>query len=373
MKFKKQTLTKIGLIAIILSVALPSFTPARGDQLDAQIRALQKQAASQQATATDLHNKANDYKSKVASLQAQIEATQTQIVLNQAKLDQIDRQIDDVKTQITQQKEVLNESIRAIYKQGDVSSIEILASSDSFSDFVNKQEYTQKVKDKVTDTLTKINKLKDELEKQQVAVKTILADQQSQKDELSSNKAQQDSLLALANRDAAAADAQVRNSNAQIAKLQAQQAAIIQAASHNYTGSIPGASNGSGGACDNGHGNGGYPSVWCNAPQDYYSTPWGYSRECVSWAGWRRSQIGRPVYAWGNANTWDDRARSAGYSVNYTPEVGAVAQTDAGYYGHVAVVEAIQGNSVVVSEMNYDGYGHFRYSTYPTSYFKYIH
>ena len=182
-------------------------------------------------------------------------------------------------------------------------------------------------------------------------------------------------LLALAEQNAAAADQQVQSDNAKISSLMAQQAAALAAASSSWNGTIPGASGGHGGACDNGHGNGGYPMAWCNAPQDYpgYGGPWGYNRECVSWAGYRRQQLGRPVYAWGNANVWDDGARSSGYRVDYSPEVGAVAQTDAGPYGHVAVVEAVQGGSVIVSEMNYDGYGHFRYGSYPVGYFKYIH
>ncbi len=79
------------------------------------------------------------------------------------------------------------------------------------------------------------------------------------------------------------------------------------------------------------------------------------------------------MYAWGNANQWDDGAISSGYRVDWQPQVGAVAQTDSGPFGHVAVVEAVQGGSVVVSEMNYDGYGHFRYAQYPTGYFKYVH
>jgi surface antigen len=201
----------------------------------------------------------------------------------------------------------------------------------------------------------------------------LLTQQRQQHDELASNQAEVNRLLALAESNAAAADADVRNSNTKITQLKQQQAALLAAASRGVHGGIPGASGGSGGACDNGYGNGGYPMSWCNSPQDSISTPWGYSRECVSWAGWRRNQLGRGAYAWGNANTWDDGARAAGFRVDYTPEVGAIAQTDVGSYGHVAVVEAVDGGDVVVSEMNYDGYGHFRWARYSSSYFKYIH
>jgi len=182
--------------------------------------------------------------------------------------------------------------------------------------------------------------------------------------------------LATAQQSAGAANQQAKANNAQAAKLQAEQAAILEAASSSYNGSIPGASGGSGGACDNGHGNGGYPMSWCNAAQDQagYGGPWGENRECVSWAGWERQQLGRTLpTGWGNANNWGYAAEGAGYTVNGTPDIGSVAWTTAGPFGHVAVVAAIQGSNVIVSEMNYDDAGHFRYGTYPISYFQYIH
>ncbi|UXR69444.1 MULTISPECIES: CHAP domain-containing protein [unclassified Staphylococcus] len=67
---------------------------------------------------------------------------------------------------------------------------------------------------------------------------------------------------------------------------------------------------------------------------------------------------GRVGSLWGNANNWANAARSAGYTVNNTPAVGAIMQTTAGGYGHVAYVENVGSNgSVTVSEMNYTGVG----------------
>jgi surface antigen len=62
----------------------------------------------------------------------------------------------------------------------------------------------------------------------------------------------------------------------------------------------------------------------------------------------------------GNANTWDDNARAAGYTVSTVPVLGAIAQTDRGYYGHVAVVSGISAGVVMITEMNYDGNGGVR-------------
>ncbi len=263
-----------------------------------------------------------------------------------------------------------------MYLDSGISPLEMLASSNNFSEYFNQQQYQDSIKDKIQTAMSSILQIQKDLAKQQEDVTNLLASQRTQNAQLASSRDEVSNLLATASQNVAAANASVKNSNAQISSLKAQQAAILAAASRSYGGSIPGASSGSGGACDNGHGNGGYPIAWCNAPQDAYGFGgvWGYNRECVSWAGWRRANMGNPVPAgWGNANSWDEGARSAGFTVNNTPSVGAIAQTNAGAYGHVAIVEAISGGNVIVSEMNYDGYGHFRYGTYSIGYFQYIH
>lgn len=68
---------------------------------------------------------------------------------------------------------------------------------------------------------------------------------------------------------------------------------------------------------------------------------------------------------WGNANTWDNYARLSGWSVSTTPVQGAIAQTDAGFEGHVAVVEDVSpdGSQIKYSDMNgLAGWGRIGYS-----------
>jgi len=61
---------------------------------------------------------------------------------------------------------------------------------------------------------------------------------------------------------------------------------------------------------------------------------------------------------WGNAETWDDRAREDGWDVDRTPEIGGVAQDEYGSEGngHVAVIIDIQGKEILVREMNFEGW-----------------
>jgi N-acetylmuramoyl-L-alanine amidase len=59
----------------------------------------------------------------------------------------------------------------------------------------------------------------------------------------------------------------------------------------------------------------------------------------------------------GNAGTWLYNARAFGYKTGKTPTVGSiVVTTENRYYGHVALVEKVSGDTITVSEMNYTGW-----------------
>lgn len=91
---------------------------------------------------------------------------------------------------------------------------------------------------------------------------------------------------------------------------------------------------------------------------------------CTWYVATRRSIPGW----WGNANAWYGNAQISGYSVGSTPRVGAIAWTGAGYYGHVAYVEAVNGSTVTVSEMNWNGnWDRVDFRTASASSFRYIY
>ncbi|GAA4001276.1 hypothetical protein GCM10022247_22360 [Allokutzneria multivorans] len=98
---------------------------------------------------------------------------------------------------------------------------------------------------------------------------------------------------------------------------------------------------------------------------------WGFlTRYCTSYVAYRLDKRGitfknakyKGVF-FGDAGTWDDKARNAGLTVNRTPKVGAVAvwgSNMGGGAGHVAIVSAVSGSKVTVQEYNVrvsHGYG----------------
>ncbi len=83
---------------------------------------------------------------------------------------------------------------------------------------------------------------------------------------------------------------------------------------------------------------------------------WG---QCTYYAWWWRAtspySLGAlPAALTGDAKYWAVNARALGMRVDNTPEIGAVFQTTAGWYGHVGVVlNILDDGSLIVREMNY--------------------
>ncbi|RRN51303.1 peptidoglycan hydrolase PcsB [Streptococcus suis] len=87
-----------------------------------------------------------------------------------------------------------------------------------------------------------------------------------------------------------------------------------------------------------------------NARYDASSYPIG---ECT-WGV--KSQLSWVGPYWGDAKQWLASARAEGFSTGSIPQVGAIAVWTGGYYGHVAVVTAVQSStSIQVVESNYMG------------------
>lgn len=97
-----------------------------------------------------------------------------------------------------------------------------------------------------------------------------------------------------------------------------------------------------------------------------FSARYGYNGYDPGWCTWYvASRISVPTN-WGNASTWDDRARVSGWTVSQTPRIGAIAQRNGGW-GHVGVVEDVKQEGgawyIKYSDMNgLAGFNHVGYS-----------
>ena len=235
------------------------------------------------------------------------------------------------------------------------------------------------MQDKVDALIQQIAGLETQLKQQKTEIDQLVVVQQQQANQLASDQQQQSSLLAYDQQQQDTYNSQIASNQHQISTLEAEQARINAANSHVIDVT---ASGGSGGSCDNGHGNGGYPMTWCNAEQDSITTSGGFpNRECTSFAYWYFTSVeGNSLSVTGNAKDW---IYTADRPVDNTPADGAIAVSTAGPFGHVLIVLATPGQSyggitapagdVITMSMNYDYYGHFIVDERSVSSLYYIH
>ena len=291
-------------------------------------------------------------------LQVQIDALQSQIDANRAKMDDLQNQIIAAETELAKQKVILGESIKAMYLEGQISTLEMLASSKDLSEFVDKQQYRTAVQAKIKTSVDKITELKIQLKEQKLKIEQTLNDLQILQARVDTQRAEQARLLSLNQSEQNALNLQIRQNSQAVAALRAEQAAA-NARLFNGANVVLGT------ACDTAHGDT-YPSPWCSSYQDSMFDSWGmYNRECVSYTAWRVAESGRymPPWGWqglGNANQWDDDARAQGIPVDGNPRAGDVAIKNSMPFGHAMYVESVNSNgSINISQYNYSYDGRF--------------
>lgn len=325
---------------------------AKAANIQQQIDQLNSENSQKQQQTQTLKVEANGLLATINGLQVQISALQAQIDSNKQKSVELAQQIVEAQAELERQKVLLGNSIKAMYLEGDISTIEMLATSKDLSDYFDKQQYRDVVKSKIKTTLDKVTALKAQLKDQQDQLTRLIDEQTTLQTQIAAQKSEQDRLLNLNESQRATLDREIKGNFGRIAELRRQQA--IENAKLFGNGNVPpGSQRG-----------GGYPEVWASLPLDATLDSWGmYTRECVSYTAWRVYASGRYMPGWGwqsrgNANQWDNNAIAAGIPVDTNPRAGDIAVSNSGTYGHVMYVEvASDDGGIFVSDYNqqFDG------------------
>jgi len=363
------------LTAFVLVVAGIAYTqrPASADQYDDKISALQADMARYQAESDRLNAEANTLSNALAQITNEKNALQAQIDVSQAQYDKLVIQIADTEKQIKDNQDALGTTIADLYVDDSISPVEMLASSQNISEYLNKQEYRNSVKDQLSSTIKKVKDLKVQLSAQKDQVTSVLATQKTSRDELASKEAAQASLLAQTQNNEATYQNMVNSSAAQIADARAAQAALR--ARSNATGGYTLVDAGSLSA---------YPWNSSNCPMGAYLPGYGWAawastegsdgngqdghqygcRQCVSYVAWRVAKETGIYYnkVLGNGGDTAGILAGMGYqNLGGVPQPNSVASLW-GDPGHTAYVEDVSadGSKILVSQYNYDygaGYG----------------
>lgn len=316
-------------------------------------------AAEQEANrnAAAATSSANMFQIKVNELSAEIARKQLEIAETKAQIEALNKEIAATEAKLVAEQEALAELLVNMHFESDAEPIVILAGSTSISDLAEKQARAEVVKQQISATADKIKLAKAKLENDKAEVEALLEQQEAARAELEATRIEQRELVQKYQNDAEAyaAAAEAAKQAQRDAERAEQEAHPELYRGSSYTG-------------DNT-----YPwQADCPGRQDDYITYWedawgvhkigGYVCECVSYAGWKAYEAFGIAPAWGNAYSWDDRARELGYTVDRTPAANTIGQVDGYPYGHVFWVEEVNADgSINVTEYN-NAYATYLYS-----------
>jgi len=371
-----------GVLALAVS-PFAIFQPAKAEVFDEQINALEQQIKQYNKETKVLQGKRNTLQNQLAKLTNEKSQIQSKLEISVAREKKITQEIAQNQKKIEQNKSVLGDTIADMYIDGEISPLEMLASSNNIADYVDKQANQEQVQSSLQKTIDQIEKLKKKLEEQKKRVKLVIQDQEKQRTQLISKENQKQQLIA----DTKGKESAYQKLSSKAAKnksvLEQQQQEAISA---RLVAQNPGNSGNSGSSATAGDPNeGGYPRNLSSSPQDTVVDPWGmYNRQCVSYTAWKVYQKNGYMPYWGgvgNANQWPGNARAAGIGTGSTPKKGAVGIISAGQYGHSVFVESVNSDGTVnISQYNYflpngGGWGQYSemYNINPSTYDTYIY
>ena len=310
----------------------------------------EKEANKNAATAAST---ANLYQAKVSEMSAEIARKETEIAQTTADIKALKIEIAKTEEKLLEEQEALAELLVNMHFESDAEPIKILAGATSISDLAEKAAREEVVKSEISAAAASVRKAKEKLESDKAEVEDLLAQQEAAKQAMTEKRSEQQQLVAKFENDAEAYEAEAKAAQeAQRAAEKAEQDAHPE----RYRGTAYSGANT-------------YP--WqgdCPDKQDFYMTYQdgyalgGYVCECVSYTGWKAYEFYGLYLSWGNAYSWDDGARAAGYVVDHNPEPNTIGQVDGYPYGHVFWVESVNGDgSISVTEYN-NAYATYLYS-----------
>jgi peptidoglycan hydrolase CwlO-like protein len=312
-------------------------------ELRNQLTAIQQQIDASKAKATELAGQADSLKRTIAGLDVQITQASSEIDLTTTKIAILEDKLTKATAELERQKGLLKANMRALYKKAGASSVELLIGSDSFSDYINGQEYLDRLKISIQQSAEQVVEIKKQIQSEKDEQQTLLKTEEDQKRTLDATKASRQALLDQTQNDEVRYTALVQEQISKQAEVNKQLIAQIQLETGNGT-------------------SGGYPYVnWPFSMVGFGCTAgdgpdrWGYcTRQCVSYAAWAVERSGRHApYGYGNAKDWVYASQRDGIPGGSTPKTGDVAIYTGGIWGHAQYVEAVYGDGTMrISQFN---------------------
>ncbi|MEX2398552.1 MAG: CHAP domain-containing protein, partial [Candidatus Saccharimonadales bacterium] len=322
-----------------------------------QIESVNREISQSESRIEELRRRENTLQNRLAVLDAEARQLEQEISRTKTEITKTRAEITEKEKELARTKEMIQESAKTLYKQGDPSTIEILFSSENFTDFINKREYLDRVKTSLNEAAKEAVLLKGELEEKETELNFKSRELSGQRVQLTSRQEEQKRLIEETQGEESRYQEIVENQRGELQRLEEEQRRAYDRFLNNFNPETrPGDPS-----------RGSYPDKWHNAPINSMADDWGmFNRQCTSYAAWRVANDGKFMPRWGNihpfprgnARYWPTHAISDDIPVNNTPKIGAIAvwgpnQFGMSSMGHLAYVEQVNGDgSIWVSQYN---------------------
>ena len=250
MSMKKKRILR-SLCAILCTVTIASVSPS--------VYAAPSKKDLENKT-SDLQGELNSLNSELASLVKELENTSSKIEtlaaeVEKAKLDLAAAQLNE-----EVQYDSMKDRIKFMYEGGSTSLLQILFSSESMADFLNKAEYVSTISDYDRDMLDELIEARENVETKQKNLETQQAELTDLKTELTSREKALNSKIS-------STSGQLADYSAQLERAKAAEAALAQA-QNNASSSGSNSSSGGSGNSNNSENSGGSSNNGTNTPAD---------------------------------------------------------------------------------------------------------
>ena len=195
--FTKRALAAGLMTALLVGALLPGSGPAQHaqaastSQLKSRLAELKSARAEANAAVEALEGESEKYSEKIAALDYQIQSTRAELNATQKIIDSLTQDIadkqdelDETIAQLDEKQELFETRIRVMYENGDTTYLEVLLSSEDFSDMLTNMEIVSQIMDYDKRIVEEYKALKAQIETQKAALESDRKDKQDYADDL---------------------------------------------------------------------------------------------------------------------------------------------------------------------------------------------
>ena len=252
---KKLTGLSVFLLAAVLAVQ-PVQAARTRDQIAREREKTKQEQQNTQSRYEEAQGMLGDLEEEQSALEEQIQELDAQLVevlasvgLMEELIAETQEQIlaaqdeyDEAKAREDEQYAAMKKRIRYLYEEGDVSYVELILKTGSWSDMLNRTEYVEKLSEYDANMLKKYILLKEEVAVKQAQLEDRESELEAQRHELEEEQAAMEEMMAemealsadyevqiaKVRQQAATYKAQIKQQNAQLEKLQQEENEIIR-------------------------------------------------------------------------------------------------------------------------------------------------